>query len=175
MFYDITIAATQYSRIAFPLCGLRAQAGLKGTPQSSLLMSTFEGTQITQLICPKPATITDASTGPPRATVDDSNREGVGNGDSSAAVKGQDQEQSQGDRAEEFDTRERGETFMCLSLEVKNMVGVEDALEKLTEKEVIEGYTWDDKVCVLRETDCLNNSYSNGPETLDVPLAKADS
>lgn len=46
-----------------------------------------------------------------------------------------------------FDTRERGEAFMCISLEVKNMVGVEDALKKLTEKEIIEGYAWDDEVC----------------------------
>lgn len=42
--------------------------------------------------------------------------------------------------------RERGEAFMCVSLEVKNMVGVEDALEKFTEKEIIEGYSWDDEV-----------------------------
>ncbi|CAN0288152.1 unnamed protein product, partial [Hapterophycus canaliculatus] len=34
---------------------------------------------------------------------------------------------------------------MCISLEVKNMVGVEDALEKFTEKEIIEGYAWDDE------------------------------
>ncbi|CAN0347283.1 unnamed protein product, partial [Hapterophycus canaliculatus] len=32
----------------------KMEAGLKNTPQSSLLMSTFEGRQITQLICPKP-------------------------------------------------------------------------------------------------------------------------
>ena len=35
---------------------------------------------------------------------------------------------------------------MCISLEVKNMLGVEDALEKFTEKEIIEGYAWDEEV-----------------------------
>lgn len=119
---------------------LRAQAGLKNTPQSSLLMSTFEGRQITQLICPKPkATLLgeDDSTAASAATLGGEDREGEpgnGNGGDEDVVE------------EGFDTRERGEAFMCISLEVKNMVGVEDALEKFTEKEIIEGYAWDDEV-----------------------------
>lgn len=116
------------------------QAGLKNTPQSSLLMSTFEGRQITQLICPKPK--------PTLSGEDDSEaaRSGVGREESVGEPGGGNE--GNGDVVDEegFDTRERGEAFMCISLEVKNMVGVEDALEKFTEKEIIEGYAWDDEV-----------------------------
>lgn len=48
--------------------------------------------------------------------------------------------------ADRFETREKWEAFMCVSLEVKDMLGVEEALEKYTEKETIEGYTWDEEV-----------------------------
>ncbi|CAM9294212.1 unnamed protein product [Scytosiphon promiscuus] len=118
----------------------KLEAGLKNTPQSSLLMSTFEGRQITQLICPKPkATISgdNGSTVPMALTLGEEERgQEAGNGGDGG-----------GDVVEEegFDTRERGEAFMCISLEVKNMLGVEDALEKFTEKEIIEGYAWDDE------------------------------
>lgn len=121
--------------------GLSVQEGLKGTPQASLLMSTFGGTQITQLICPKrPSDTAIDGIDTPSPTLvkhDVIDKSGGVNGGGAASGEV---------NMEEFDTRERGETFMCLSLEVKNMVGVEDALEKFTEKEVIEGYAWDDEV-----------------------------
>lgn len=118
------------------------QEGLKGTSQASLLMSTFGGTQITQLICPKRPSDTaldGIDTLSPTLVKHDviDKSDGVNGGVAAA---------SGGVETEEFDTRERGETFMCLSLEVKNMLGVEDALEKFTEKEVIEGYAWDEEV-----------------------------
>lgn len=88
-------------------------------------MATFEGRQITQLICPKPS----------------SDRRGEAEGEGEAVGS-----EVAGERGADFEMRERGEAFMCVSLEVKNMVGVEDALKKMTEKETIEGYPWDDEV-----------------------------
>lgn len=131
------------------------QAGLKGTPQASLLMSTFGGTQITQLICPKrPSTSAAADTAVDATGTSSPTLVKHGAADKSSGVNGEGVASaaisSGGVNMEEFDTRERGETFMCLSLEVKNMVGVEDALEKFTEKEVIEGYAWDDEVRLHR-------------------------
>ncbi|CAN0036660.1 unnamed protein product, partial [Ectocarpus sp. 8 AP-2014] len=107
----------------------KMEAGLKNTPQSSL-MSTFEGRQITQLICPKPAAAAAAAV--PETTA-------------AAATTVTPPLEGEQEVEEGFDMRERGEAFMCVSLEVKNMVGVEDALEKFTEKEMIEGYAWDDE------------------------------
>ena len=40
--------------------------------------------------------------------------------------------------------RERVEDLMCLSLEVKNMAGVSEALDKFVEKETIDGYEWNE-------------------------------
>lgn len=130
-------------------------------------MSTFEGRQITQLICPKPIPIsptTTASTphgspvvgekntgGESDSTLADGDNE-AGEGSSKTRGGGYGERASENEEASPeiaemgFDTRERGEAFMCISLEVKNMVGVEDALKKLTEKEIIEGYAWDDEV-----------------------------
>lgn len=120
-----------FSPLVPPFCFLpiSPQAGLKNTPQSSL-MSTFEGRQITQLICPKPAAA--AAPAAPETTA--------------AASTVSPPREGEQEVEEGFDMRERGEAFMCVSLEVKNMVGVEDALEKFTEKEMIEGYAWDDEV-----------------------------
>lgn len=137
----------------------RSQEGLKNTPQANLLMSTFEGRQITQLICRKPVGPEDASitsTPHPNTEVNvDTSTAATG-----SSSQGEEEEaeggtggEKKGERKEErdesssdFDTRERGEAFMCISLEVKNMLGVEDALEKFTEKEIIEGYAWDEEV-----------------------------
>ncbi|CAM9951919.1 unnamed protein product, partial [Sphacelaria rigidula] len=109
----------------------KMEAGLKNTPQSKLLMSTFEGRQITQLICPKPVSQMSPST--------------LTTSTSTSQSKGTPPLHTPQHASTGFDTRERGEAFMCISLEVKNMVGVEDALKKLTEKEIIEGYAWDDE------------------------------
>lgn len=153
---------------AVSLCPTRpTKAGLKNTPQSKLLMSTFEGRQITQLICPKPTPTSPTTTistphgspsldakntgGESDSTVVDGDSEA---GEGSSKTRGGGDGEGASGNAEEsteiaetgFDTRERGEAFMCISLEVKNMVGVEDALKKLTEKEIIEGYAWDDGV-----------------------------
>lgn len=121
-----------------------AQAGLKDTPQSSL-MSTFEGGQITQLICPKPPSADVAAEDESTTTMTTATE----TADAVGATPEAEQESGTGgggEAEEGFDMRERGEAFMCVSLEVKNMVGVEDALEKFTEKEIIEGYAWDDEV-----------------------------
>ena len=38
---------------------------------------------------------------------------------------------------------------MCLSLEVKNMAGVGEALDKFVEKETIDGYEWNGQLRVV--------------------------
>jgi len=43
------------------------------------------------------------------------------------------------------EVRERDEEFTCISLEVKNMKGVYDALDKFLAKDTISGYNWDEK------------------------------
>lgn len=126
-------------------------------------MSTFEGRQITQLICPKPAKSSpqDAAQGDERegapgenVVMGDQENSGNGQGVFWKGAGGQTTEvagaEGVGVREEAtetgFDTRERGEAFMCISLEVQNMIGVEEALKKLTEKEIIKGYNWDEEV-----------------------------
>lgn len=129
-------------------------------------MSTFEGRQITQLICRKPVapddvtttTTTssahtdadmevDTNTAPAGLSSQEQEEEGGGGrGEEKDGGGGGREEGGGGESSSGFDTRERGEAFMCISLEVKNMLGVEDALEKFTEKEIIEGYAWDEEV-----------------------------
>lgn len=113
-------------------------------------MSTFGGGLITQLICPKPpAAAAAAQVSPEDDDCIDAPITAATTVAAAGATPGAEQEScggGDGDAEEGFEMRERGEAFMCLSLEVKNMVGVEDALEKFTEKEIIEGYAWDDKV-----------------------------
>lgn len=129
-------------------------------------MSTFEGRQITQLICRKPVNPDDATTTTSSAHADAdmdvdtdtpptglSSQEQQGGGSGTGEEKGGEGGRGcgrggggGGESSSGFDTRERGEAFMCISLEVKNMLGVEDALEKFTEKEIIEGYAWDEEV-----------------------------
>ncbi|CAM9156153.1 unnamed protein product, partial [Discosporangium mesarthrocarpum] len=113
----------------------KLEKGLKSTCKPDLLKSAFEGHQITQLICPTPPPKPDTGTDghPSTSTADEGTQ--FPNPDKaslSLGVKGP-------------DMRERGEAFMCLSLEVKNMRGVEDALNKFTEKETISGYMWDEQ------------------------------
>lgn len=106
-------------------------------------MSTFKGLHITQLICPKPATSSSEPSSSP-GTTRPAHIDCAGGEQGSEAGEREGSSGVPGDTG--FDTRERGEAFMCVSLEVKNMLGVEDALEKFTEKELIEGYAWDDEV-----------------------------
>lgn len=126
-------------------------------------MSTFEGRLVTQLIFPKPGADPVAA-GPESSAASTKEQDDVDAlGADGGPVGGTAQETVEGvsggsenrrfcappvERG--FDTREREEAFMCVSLEVKDMIGVEDALEKFAEKEIIEGYGWDDEVrCVL--------------------------
>lgn len=121
-------------------------------------MSTFEGRQITQLICPKSSKTAAEATG----------TETVGNEAEGEGDAGGRETTETG-----FDMRERGEAFMCVSLEVKNMMGVEDALKKMTEKESIEGYAWDEQVWTvwrpkLSLVACTSGIFSN-PEYCQLP------
>lgn len=121
-------------------------------------MSTFEGRQITQLICRKPVNAADATTTTSSAHADAGMDVDTDTAPAGLSSQEQDEKGGEGGRgsgrgeggggesSSGFDTRERGEAFMCISLEVKNMLGVEDALEKFTEKEIIEGYAWDEEV-----------------------------